>query len=186
MLRKDCYLLGKVTKIRGYKGELVFFLDVTDPLEYQFLESVYIDLNDMLTPFFIQQIKLQKNNRAHVIIEGINSEEEAQALVGKSLFLPLTTLSELTDTSFYDHEIVGFGVTDEEYGFVGKAQQVIDLPNNPLLQIDAEGIEVLIPIKNDTVVQIDRNNHKLVIQTPPELIDLYLGSDSSSKKSDLD
>ena len=56
MLKKDCYLLGTITKTRGFKGDLVFFLDVTNPFEYERLESVFVDLNGMLTPFFIEQI----------------------------------------------------------------------------------------------------------------------------------
>ena len=53
MLKKDCYLLGNIAKTRGFKGELVLFLDVTNPFEYERLESVFVEMNGMLTPFFI-------------------------------------------------------------------------------------------------------------------------------------
>lgn len=174
MLIKDCYLLGNITKTRGYKGELVFFLDVTNPNDYALLESVFVELNGMLTPFFIVQIKIQNNNRAHVLFEQINTEEEALKLKGKSLYLPLTALPELSGNEFYDHEIPGFEVIDEVHGTIGIVIQIIDLPSNPLLQIDKEGIEILVPLQKETVQKVDRDNKHLHIQSPPGLIELYL------------
>jgi 16S rRNA processing protein RimM len=179
MLKKDCYLLGNVAKTRGFKGELVLFLDVTNPLEYEHLESVFVEINGMLTPFFIEQIKLQGNNRAHVFFEQVDSEAEAQKLTGKALYLPLSTLPELEGNEFYDHEIPGFEVIDQAHGAVGLVVQVIDLANNPLLQIDNKGIEILVPMRNGTVLQVDRTNKQLHIQAPPGLIELYLSGDKS-------
>jgi 16S rRNA processing protein RimM len=179
MLKKDCYLLGNIAKTRGFKGELVLFLDVTNPFEYERLESVFVEMNGMLTPFFIEQIKIQNNNRAHVFFEQVNSEEEAQKLTGKSLFLPLSTLPKLEGNEFYDHEIPGFEVIDEAHGAIGLVVQVIDLTNNPLLQIDNKGIEILVPMRNGTALKVDRNNKQLHIQAPPGLIELYLTKDNS-------
>jgi 16S rRNA processing protein RimM len=179
MLKKDCYLLGNVAKTRGFKGELVLFLDVTNPHEYEHLESVFVELNGMLTPFFIEQIKIQGNNRAHVYFEQVDSEAEAQKLTGKAIYLPLSTLPKLSGNEFYDHEIPGFEVIDAEHGAVGKVVQVIDLANNPLLQIDKSGIEILIPLRNGTVQKVDRTNQQLHIQAPLGLIELYLSGDKS-------
>ncbi len=175
MLIKDCYLLGNVTKTRGYKGELVLFLDVTKPNEYALLESVFVELNGMLTPFFIEQIKIQNNNRAHVFFEQINTEEEALKLKGKSLYLPLKFLPNLSGNEFYDHEVPGFEVVDAEHGVIGVVVQIIDLPSNPLLQIDKDGVEILVPLQKETVRQVDRALKQLHIQSPPGLIELYLG-----------
>ncbi len=179
MLKKDCYLLGSITKTRGYKGELVLFLDVTNPFEYERLESVFVEINGMLTPFFIEQIKIQNNNRAHVFFEQVASEEDAQKLTGKSLFLPLSSLPKLEGNEFYDHEIPGFEVLDQVHGAIGLVVQIIDLANNPLLQIDNKGIEILVPMRNGTVLQVDRPNKQLHIQAPPGLIELYLSGDKS-------
>lgn len=174
MLKKDCYLLGSITKTRGFKGELVLFLDVTNPFEYERLESVFVEINGMLTPFFIEQIKIQNNNRAHVFFEQISTEEEALKLKGKSLYLPLTALPKLSGNEFYDHEIPGFEVIDAVHGTIGIVIQIIDLPSNPLLQIDKEGVEILVPLQKETVQKVDRDNKYLHIQSPPGLIELYL------------
>ena len=175
MLKKDCYVLGTISKTRGFKGDLVFFLDVTNPNEYERLESVFVDLNGLLTPFFIEQIKIQNNNRAYVKLEQVNTEEEALRLTSKTLYLPLIGLPKLSGTRFYDHEIPGFTVFDEVHGNIGLVTQVVDLANNPLLQIDKNGVEVLIPLRDGTVTQVDREKKELHVQAPPGLIELYLG-----------
>ena len=175
MLKKDCYLLGTITKTRGFKGDLVFFLDVTNSFEYQNLESVFVELNGMLTPFFIQNIAIQNNNRAFVKLENVDSEEEALRLTNKSLYLPLISLPKLKGNQFYDHEIPGFDVNDSHHGAVGTVVQVVDLPNNPLLQIDFNGVEILVPLRSGTVTKVDRENKTLHIDSPPGLIELYLG-----------
>ena len=181
MLRKDCYFLGAITKTRGFKGDLVFYLDVTDPSEYQDLESVFVDINGMLTPFFIESISLQNNQRAFVKLEGISTAEQAESLVKKELFLPLSSLPKLDETSFYDHEVIGFEVIDHQYGSIGILQQVIDLPSNPLLQIDYSGQEVLLPLTKRTIQQVDRKKNILLVQAPEGLIELYLKPDQNQE-----
>ena len=106
----------------------------------------------------------------------MNSEEEALRLTGKTLYLPLMTLPKLTGTRFYDHEIPGFTVIEEVHGEIGLVVQVVDLANNPLLQIEKNGTEVLIPLRDGTVSKVDREKKELHVQVPPGLIELYLGA----------
>lgn len=174
MQKKDCYLLGTITKTRGFKGDLVFFLDVTDPFEYENLGLVYVELSAALTPFFIESIKIQNNNRAFVRLENVSDEAAALQLTGASIYLPLNTLPALEGNKFYDHEIPGYTVHDKTHGVIGRVVQVVDLPNNPLLQIDHGGKEILIPLKSGTVQNIDREALVLHVEAPPGLIELYL------------
>lgn len=175
MKQADCYHLGYVAKLHGFKGEVSLFLDVTDPTEYASLDSVYIDINGQLTPFFVEYIQLKPKSFATVKFEGVNSENDAKNLVRKNLYLPLTDLPELSGTQFYDHEVVGFQVTDVNFGPVGILQTIIDLPVNPLIQVDNNGKEVLIPFVQGLVQKVDRENKVLTIQAPEGLIDIYLG-----------
>lgn len=175
MKKADCYHLGYVAKLHGFKGEVSFFLDVTDPGEYASLDSVFIDINGQLTPFFISSIQLKPKSFATVKLEGIDTENDAKNLVRKNLYLPLTDLPELEGTSFYDHEVVDFQVVDVTFGPVGTLQQIIDLPVNPLIQIDANGKEVLIPLVKGLVQKVDRENKVLTVKAPEGLIAIYLG-----------
>lgn len=175
MNKADCFHLGNVAKLHGYKGEVSLFLDVTNPDDYASLDAVFIDINNQLTPFFIESFKLKNKGFASVKFEGVNSENDARILLRKQLYLPAQILPKLSGKNFYDHEVVGFTVIDESYGEVGIIETVIDLQVNPLLQIMNGSKEVLIPLIEGVVQNVDRKKKTMTIIAPPGLIELYLG-----------
>lgn len=175
MNKADCFHLGYVAKLHGFKGEVSLFLDVTNPEDYKSLDAVFIELNNQLTPFFIESFKLKNKGFAAVKLEGVNREEDARVLLRKNLFLPAQILPKLTGTQFYDHEVVGFTVVDERYGEVGKIETIVDLQANPLIQIFKGEKEILIPLMEGLVTSLDRKKKQMTIKAPEGLIELYLG-----------
>lgn len=175
MNKADCFNLGHVAKLHGYKGEVSLFFDVTNPENYHSLDAVYIDINDQLTPFFVESLKPKPKGFATVKFEGVDSDNDAKVLQRKDLYLPISVLPQLSGTDFYDHEVIGFTVVEESYGQVGELQQIIDLSSNPLIQIDADGVEVLIPLSKEMILKVDRENKELHVKAPEGLIELYLG-----------
>jgi 16S rRNA processing protein RimM len=174
MNKADCFHLGHVAKLHGYKGEVSLFLDVTTPSDYAKIESLYIEINDQLTPFFIESFILKNHPFALVKFEGVNNENDAKIIDHKELYLPATFLKQLSGTNFYDHEVVGFKCIDGNYGEVGIIQGVIDLSINPLLQIMNGEKEVLVPLIKNLVTKVDRENKELHIVAPAGLIEIYL------------
>jgi 16S rRNA processing protein RimM len=174
MLIEDCFNLGYIAKLHGYKGEVSLFLDVTDPSKYQSLKLVYLEMNKgELIPFSIRNSKLMNKGFVTIQFDNVDSESQAKLLLKKNVFLPLTMLPPLGDTEFYDHEIIGFNVFDVNEGNVGIVVQVIDLPSNPLLQLEFEDKEVLIPLIPGLVKNVDRNSRILTVQSPEGLMDLF-------------
>jgi len=174
MNKADCFYLGYVAKLHGFKGEVSLFLDVTNPSDYETLDAVFIDINDQLTPFFVESLKLKNNGFAAVRLEGVNDENSAKKILRKELYLPAQVLPKLEGKNFYDHEVVGFKVMDASYGEVGILEQVVDFKVNPLLQIMNGEKEVLVPLRDDTVLKVDREKKEMHIQSPEGLIALYL------------
>ena len=76
---------------------------------------------------------------------------------------------------FYDHEVVGFTVVDANFGEVGKLTSIIDLQVNPLIQIMNGEKEVLVPLIEGVVEELDRKKKIMTIRAPLGLIELYLG-----------
>lgn len=175
MDKADCFHLGYVAKLHGYKGEVSLFLDVTNPEDYASLDALFIEINGHLTPFFIGSFKLKNKGFAAVKFEGVETEADARLLLRKNLFLPAQVLPKLSGNQFYDHEVVGFKVVDTQYGEVGILETVVDLSVNPLLQIMNGTKEVLIPLTQGIVQHVDRTHNILTITAPEGLIALYLG-----------
>mgnify|MGYP001828981242 FL=1 len=70
--------------------------------------------------------------------------------------------------------MIGFQIIDLESGPVGVVSSVNDTTNQALFVVDANGTEVLIPINDEFIRKVDRENKQISVQLPPGLIDLYL------------
>ena len=171
---KDSIYIGQIAKLHGYKGGVSLFLDVTHPEEYIDMESFFIEIDGILTPFFVESFKLKNKGFAAVKFQGIDTEQEAKSLLKKKVFIPETELRGLGESNFYDHEVIGFEVEDVVKGEIGKVTAIADLKQNPLLVIEFKDKEILLPIFEDLIVKVDRKFKKLKVKAPDGLIDLYL------------
>jgi len=168
------YFLGRILKPFAAKGALMINLEVDDPEEYLELESVFVLMNGQLIPFFIENLELKHNNRAVIQIEDVDSIDQASILVGCELYLPISMLKPLTGNRFYYHEVKGFEVYDNEKGFIGIITEVLEYPHQAVLSINFRNKEILIPITDEIIVNVDRDKKHLYTNTPEGLIDLYL------------
>ncbi|NLP58873.1 ribosome maturation factor RimM [Lutibacter sp. B1] len=176
MRKKDCFYLGKIVRKHSFKGDVVAKLDTDEPELYTNLESVFIALSNNLVPFFIEKSLLQKGNQLRIKFEDIESEDDADAIMGAELYLPLEFLPKLTGNKFYFHEIINFDIEDVNYGPIGVIVGVNDSSAQPLFEINANGKDVFIPMIDDFIKKVDRDNKKVIVETPEGLIDLYLNN----------
>ncbi|MCQ2297066.1 MAG: ribosome maturation factor RimM [Bacteroidales bacterium] len=173
MTKDECFYIGRITKPFGVKGQVIFFLDVDDPSEYAELDSVLVETKNGLVPYFIEELNFSSSNKAIVTFEDLTPDESA-SLVGRELYLPLDVLPKLEGNKFYFHEVEGFEVVDVEKGPIGRLETVIEYPAQPLFQIMNSGKEILIPVIDEVIKNVDRENKTLLIEAPKGLIDLYL------------
>jgi 16S rRNA processing protein RimM len=173
MDKNECFQLGYIAKRIGNNGDVSFILDVDDPKRYLSLETVFIELNNSLVPFFIKKIQLRGND-AVATIEGIDSIEKAEGIAKSSLYLPLSFLPPLKGKQFYFHEVVGYKVKDNIHGDIGIIEEVLDYPQQVIFQIRNGENEILIPAKEEFIDNIDRANKQINICAPEGLIDIYL------------
>ena len=174
MHKKECFYLGKIARKFSFKGEVLVFLDTDEPELYQNLESVFVELNKSLVPFFIEKSALHKDKFLRVRFEDIDSEAAADEIMNCEVYLPLSMLPKLEGNKFYYHEIIDFDVEDTRLGNIGKMVRVNDSNAQPLFEIDKDGIEILVPMIDDFIIQVNRKEKKLILTTPPGLVDLYL------------
>lgn len=184
MNKQQCFYLGVVTRPQGIKGNVNIYLDVDNPEEYSQMESVFVEINKTLVPFFITYLQVRNRNQATVKFEGVDSEEEATRIVNAQLYLPVDMLPKLSGNKFYYHEITGYGVIDQNHGDIGIVTEVLEYPNNALLQLDFKGKEILLPIRDEVVLNVDREKRIITVNSPAGLIDIYLQDKHSPEDVD--
>jgi len=173
MTKEDCFYLGRVAKTHGIKGEVTLRLDVDDPSAYLNMKYFLLEINKVLTPFFVERI-VSSGDKFYVSIQDIKTVEAASALTGKEVYLPMEMLPKLTGKQFYYHEVKGFTVVDAEKGELGPINDVLEYPTQAILQVFKGEKEILIPILDHVIQKVDRKAKKLYISAPEGLIDMYL------------
>jgi len=176
MRKEDCFYLGKIVRKHSFKGEVVIKLDTDEPELYQEMESIFVDLGNNLIPFFIEKSLLQKGNQLRVQFEDLYTEEEADAILKADVYMPLDLLPKLSGNKFYFHEVIGFKAVDVNYGLVGTIEGVNDQTAQPLFEITNGDKEVFIPMIDDFIKKVDRENKVIEVETPQGLIELYLNN----------
>lgn len=174
MTKEECFYLGRIVSKFSFKGEVLIKLDTDEPETYLEMESVFVDYDNNLVPFFIEKSSLQKSNLLRVKFEEVDSEEDAEDLMKCDLYLPLNLLPQLNDDQFYFHEVIGFTVEDANYGTVGTLTGINDTTSQALFEIEKNGKQVLIPMNDQFLIKVDKKNKKIHVKTPEGLIDLYL------------
>jgi 16S rRNA processing protein RimM len=89
------------------------------------------------------------------------------------LYLPQEILPELSGKQFYYHEVIGFSVYDVDHGYLGELVGINEATAQPLFEIKSEDQEILIPMLDEFIVEIDRKKNKLILKAPEGLIEFY-------------
>jgi 16S rRNA processing protein RimM len=172
MRKEDCFFLGTVVAKYSFKGEVLIKLDTDDPEAYLSLESFLVEVDSRLIPCFTTKVQLHKTQLLRVSIEDISSEHEANILIGKSVYLPLDQLPKLADDQFYYHEIIGFEVIDSQQGSIGTIKGVNDRSSQVLLEVEHNHRQILIPLVDELIQQLDKQQKQLYLTIPEGLLDL--------------
>ena len=174
MRKEECFYVGTIVNKFSFKGELLVKLDTDEPELFLQMESVFIEIGKNLVPFFIERSQLHKSLLLRVKFEDVDDEPMADSLMKRELYLPLSELPELQGNQFYYHEIIGFEMIDTQYGSVGTITGVNDTTSQALFEVDHNGNQVLIPVNDEFIDKLDRDNKTVTVTTPDGLIELYI------------
>jgi 16S rRNA processing protein RimM len=106
-----------------------------------------------------------------VTLEGCDSMDAAEELIGWEICLPETDLPPAGPDEIYHYQLVGMTVRTTLGAEVGTVAEVLSLASNDVCVVRADGREHLIPLIADVVKEIDREQRRLIIEPMPGLLD---------------
>ena len=172
MRKEDCFYVGTVVGKYSFKGEVLVKVDSDNPKDYKQLESIFVELPTGLVPFFIHKCQLHKSNLLRIDFEEINNEQDAESLLKTALYLPLSLLPPLEGNKFYYHEVIGFKLREAEH-LIGQIIGVVEQGAQALFEIESSSNKIhLIPIHDDFIIKVDREEKIIDVQLPAGLLDL--------------
>jgi 16S rRNA processing protein RimM len=163
----ECYKIGYVSKTHGLRGE-VTVNTLPDCPDLTSIDTVY--LGDDLVPHFISSISV-KGDKAFIRFDNVNDIDQAAALKGVSLFLPKSERPKLARGEFYNDEVVGFEVVEDD-NVLGKVDDIMEAGPNRFLVLDHNGKEVLIPINGPFIKSVNKSRKRVTVELPEGFLDL--------------
>lgn len=133
-----------------------------------------MESNDQLSEFSVTKISVQEKDKTAIIhLEGIEDIPAAEKMQWARAFLPLSSLPQLKGKQFYFHEVLGYLITDEKEGEIGKLTNIYDLQQHPVGEADWNGKKVLFPLIEEFISEINREEKILKMNLPEGMLDVY-------------
>ena len=120
MQKKDCFLVGTVFKLHGYKGDVNIYNDNDILFDFNTINYFLIEQNNTLIPFFITKARTTKPNVILVKFEDINSEKETLSIIKQKVYLPSKFLPEMNEKKIPEKQLIGFKILDSNLGNLGR------------------------------------------------------------------
>jgi len=156
--------VGKLGRPRGVHGEIWITPD-TDFLErFADLKLIYLRNRAEWEEFKVISSRVI-SNRPAIRLEGIKTPEDASRLTNRELAVIAEDIVELPSNTYYQFDLVGCKVYDDEKGeLLGELVDIHHYPANDVYVIrGVHGREVLYPAVKQFIKTVDVENKRLVV-----------------------
>ncbi|BBO71797.1 ribosome maturation factor RimM [Desulfosarcina alkanivorans] len=171
----DLVLVGRVTGAHGIRGGVKVHSYAESTALYRIGEGIMLTLPDgTVATLAVQWVK--PHGRALLMgLESVTDRNQAEDLVGASLFVERSRLPALEADTYYWTDLVGLDVYDPAGSRLGSLDGVIPTPGNDVYvvkgDVDGRPRELLIPAVGDVVLSIDIAGKTMVVELPEGLQD---------------
>lgn len=154
---------GTLRKLFGYQGQFVLIAsqkDIFDEIDLK--EPVFLSIQGLLVPFFIEDFTESSQMEAVVTLRHIDTKEHAKRYLGSRLFIRNPNHPK-------KHEIYalqGYTIYDEVGNRCGEIKNISGTEANPLWIVSNKNKEYLLPAHKDLIISLDPPNKKLVFAIP--------------------
>ena len=93
-------------------------------------------------------------------------------MAGLTVYLPKTLLEKVEDAEIELDYFVGFDLIDKQAGLIGEIAEIDQTTENALFVVLRDDEELLIPVGDDYIREIDHENKKICVELPEGLLDL--------------
>lgn len=169
--REDVYKIGIFNKPHGIHGELSFTFtdDIFDRVECDYFICL---LDGIFVSFFIEEYRFRSDSTALVKLEGVDTAERARMFTNVEVYFPVEHAEEAGPGELSWDFFVGFRVEDVQHGELGEVAEVDNSTVNTLFVIEKDGKELLLPAREEFIVNIDQMHRIITVNVPEGLLSL--------------
>lgn len=151
-------VIGEAVKPHGIRGEIKVrsFMETFEA----FGRSSVLIFGD--TPYRLLGVRSHKG-AALVRLEGIDTPEKARELVGSLVKTAAENLPPTEEDEYYWFELIGMTVLTREGRMLGTVTRIIETGANDVIQVEGPLGEVLLPMIDDVVLDVDTEKKEMIV-----------------------
>ena len=164
-------LVGRIARAHGIRGQVIVNPE-TDFPDQRFRPGaeLFVERGGRIDTLTVTTARFHRE-RPVIGIAGVETMNDAEALAGQELRVPVDRLAALPPATFYRHDLIGCRVDTRDGRAVGLVRDVEGTLTGSRLVVDGERGEVLIPLVAAICTEVDPAAKRIVIDPPEGLIE---------------
>ena len=167
----DFVTIGKIERHFGVRGEFKVrsLSDVPGRLDHlkqvQVLETTGQTVERTVT-------RVRRADSTYIMgLAGITTPEEAGMLRGGLIQVPRAPASALSANVYFECDLIGMTVENEQGGEVGVLETILEIPENQVFVVRKGTEEVLIPAAKNFVTSVDLARRRMTVRGIDDLVE---------------
>ncbi len=170
------WIVGRIKKEYGNaadgNGTLLVSLYDDFPEDLEEGTPLWTVIDSLAVPLYVASFERQGGGRGVMVFDDFETPAEVKLLIGKTLYFPPVS-AEREETGEADlNTLIGYELTDRASGRTGIVREFYDYPGNPLLGVDFDGREVLVPASDGMIEVVSVRKKRLAGELPEGLFEL--------------
>lgn len=167
---EDFFRVGVIANTHGIRGEVKIFPTTDDVKRFDYLKEAYIAAGKEKIKVEVSSVRYFKN-LVIVKFKGIDNINDIERYKGKDLLVTRENALPLEEGEYYLADIIGANVYTEDGNLFGSLEDVIETGANLVYSVQHEGKEVLLPVIDDCVKEVNVEEKKVIVHIMKGLLD---------------
>ncbi|XPV76562.1 MAG: ribosome maturation factor RimM [Desulfovibrio sp.] len=177
-------LVGVIAKPHGIRGELCIDSYADSPLLFEQAPCLYLRSGEN-APLKKTTVESWRRHKGRVLLtlKGVHDRNISETMRGLEILVDKDALPETAEEEFYLHQLIGLEILNEDGSLLGELKDFIETPMQEVwVIITPEGKEILLPVVEEFIVDVDIESEQVTVAPPEGLIDIYLEEPKKKKK----
>ncbi len=156
--------VGRVVKTQGIKGHVKVLSSGEGATTFPLGSTAYLKNGKGMKKSLTVASSRPHQQMTILGFREVQRIEEAQELVGCSLYIKPENLPRLSADEFYWYQLQGLEVKTEKGKILGRLEEIVPTGSNDVFVVRKDHEECLIPATDEVVVRVDLEGRTLVIR----------------------
>lgn len=163
-------MVGRVVKPHGTTGEVL--VEVLSDAPDRFAPGSRLEAGDPEGDLRRLTVRRSRVDRGKLLVtfNGVRNRDEAGAIRG-FLSIPATDAAPPAEGTYYEWQLVGFAVVDEDGAALGTLVRVDERAGNDLWVVDTGRGETQVPAVEEFIRSVDTGAKQIVVRVIPGLFE---------------